>query len=277
MTKVRTAMLLVAALLFGSLAMAGTAAAVEAPALITSAGQSPGALMVRVLADQAGVANVFDATVGPEALADAKSFIVVIGASMKGLGAAGIDVADEFARIEPAGDGQGWASRSSPYVEGGPRRGHQRRPVPAGLPVRRLRHRAGRGGNDDGFFSDLAAEFGVTLETVEDRGRRRGAADALRELTPAGTGRTARLLPSGARRLCLGRKATTAGRKARLLPSGARHDFCPRAQGTTSALGPRARRLTAGAGHVFCVLLPGAAHGHCGWALRLGPRAVQVA
>jgi len=25
------------------------------------------------------------------------------------------------------------------------------------------------------------------------------------------------------------------------------------------------------------VLLPGAALGHCGWALRLGPRAVQVA
>ncbi|MFS8582321.1 MAG: DUF6305 family protein [Limnochordales bacterium] len=169
MTKVRTAMLLVAALLFGSLARAGAAAAVEAPALITSAGQSPGALMVRVLADQAGVANVFDATVGPEALADAKSFIVVIGASMKGLGAAGIDVADEFARIESLLETAKELGIPviAMHVEGGPRRGAtsddlSRLVFPyADYAIVRA------DGNDDGFFSDLAAEFGVTLETVE--------------------------------------------------------------------------------------------------------------
>ena len=58
-----------------------------------------GALMLRVLADRAGVENVFDATATPEALEGAGSLIVVIGASMKGLGAAGINIEDEFARI----------------------------------------------------------------------------------------------------------------------------------------------------------------------------------
>lgn len=171
MRKVTTAVVLMAALLFGALAMAGPAAAAgyEGPVFITSAGQSPGALMVRVLADQAGLEREYDATGGPEALEGAKSFIVVIGASMKGLGAAGIDVDDEFARIEALL--QRAEELGIPviamHVEGAPRRGATSDDL-AQLVFPYAEYAIVRAdGDDDGFFTNLANEHGVTLETVD--------------------------------------------------------------------------------------------------------------
>src|SRR5690625_2047068 len=127
MRTTSTVVMLIATLLFGTMALAAPASAATFadPAVITSAGQSPGALMLRVLADRAGVENVFDATATPDALDGAGSLIVVIGASMKGLGAAGIDVEDEFSRVV------GLLERAEElnipviamHVEGGPRRG----------------------------------------------------------------------------------------------------------------------------------------------------------
>ncbi len=125
--------------------------------------------MVRVLADQAGVTNVFDATVGPEALDDAGSFIVVIGASMKGLGAAGIDVEDEFARIESM------LIRArelripviAMHVEGAPRRGATSDDFSAAVFPYAQYAVVRADGDDDGFFTRLAARHGVMLETVE--------------------------------------------------------------------------------------------------------------
>jgi len=143
-------------------------AALEGPALITSAGQSPGALMVRVLADQAGVANVYNATAGPEALADAKSLIVVIGASMKGLGAAGLDVDQEFGRIESllALAKERGIPVVAMHVEGAPRRGTTSDELST-LVFPYAKYAIVRAdGNDDGFFSRLAEEHGVTLELV---------------------------------------------------------------------------------------------------------------
>lgn len=165
-----TTVILIATLLFG--AMAGTApvsaAAFNGPAVVTSAGQSPGALMLRVLADRAGVENVFDATATPEALEGAGSLIVVIGASMKGLGAAGIDVEDEFARIRSL------LSRAqelnipviAAHVEGGPRRGATSDDLTATVFPYASYAVVRADGDDDGFFTDLASEHGVTLDKV---------------------------------------------------------------------------------------------------------------
>lgn len=169
----RTLSVAIALLLLGGLTF-GAAGAVQAadlgqPAFITSAGQSPGALMLRVLADRAGVANEFDAVGRADALDGAGSLIVVIGASMKGLGAAGIDVDEEFARIQSLLERakQQGIPVIAAHVEGGPRRGSTSDDLTE-LTFEYASHAVVRAdGDDDGFFSNLAAQQNVTLEKVD--------------------------------------------------------------------------------------------------------------
>lgn len=75
--------------------------AFEEPVLITSGGQSPGALQMMVLAKTGGINYEFVKDIEPTAenLAAFKTLIIVIGASGKGLGAAGIDVDTELERL----------------------------------------------------------------------------------------------------------------------------------------------------------------------------------
>jgi len=81
----------------------------ELPVLITSCGQSPGANMLKAIfmravkQDPPAYSLVMDAT--PETLTQAgeagrpfKSMIIVMGASLKGMGAAGISIDDELDR-----------------------------------------------------------------------------------------------------------------------------------------------------------------------------------
>lgn len=77
----------------------------ETPALITSCGQSPGPTTVKVVMQKLKVAYDIDplataATLQAKAQAGApyKSVIIVMGASLKGMGAAGISIDDELAR-----------------------------------------------------------------------------------------------------------------------------------------------------------------------------------
>jgi hypothetical protein len=71
------------------------------PVLITSCGQSPGPVMLKVILQKVGIA--YDLT-PLAANADLKtkpykSLIIVMGASLKGMGAAGISIDDELKRI----------------------------------------------------------------------------------------------------------------------------------------------------------------------------------
>lgn len=168
----RTFAVALAVALFGFAAFgagAASAANMGEPVLITSAGQSPGALMVEVLAKRTGVENTFDATAPVDALDDAGTLIVVIGASMKGLGAAGIDVNEEFDRITSLlmkAKEKGIAIIAA-HVEGAPRRGATSDDLTeivfeyADYAVVRA------DGDDDGFFTDLAGQHSVALETVD--------------------------------------------------------------------------------------------------------------
>lgn len=77
----------------------------ETPALITSCGQSPGPVAVKVLMQKLKLAFDLDPLATPatlQAKAQAgspyKSLIIVMGASLKGMGAAGISIDDELAR-----------------------------------------------------------------------------------------------------------------------------------------------------------------------------------
>lgn len=72
------------------------------PVLITSCGQSPGANMVKVSLQRAGVAYSYkeDASARDLAGKQYKSVVIVTGASLKGMGAAGVSMSDELARTQ---------------------------------------------------------------------------------------------------------------------------------------------------------------------------------
>lgn len=76
------------------------------PIAITTCGQSPGALMAKLIMTRAGLANYHDDLLTAEYLAEKaaqgegfKALVITTGTSMKGMGAAGTDINDEIPRI----------------------------------------------------------------------------------------------------------------------------------------------------------------------------------
>ncbi len=65
---------------------------------LTSVGQSPDAMMVKVVLKSLGVVPDYNALMKADGLSGHKVLIAVVGGSSKGLGAAGIDKDDEVAR-----------------------------------------------------------------------------------------------------------------------------------------------------------------------------------
>lgn len=72
----------------------------EQPMLITSVGQSADAQMVKALAERNGLKYSYDVAATPEALGEAKTLVLVIGGSSKGMGAAGVNQAQEEKRAK---------------------------------------------------------------------------------------------------------------------------------------------------------------------------------
>lgn len=72
----------------------------EQPALITSIGQSADAQMVKALADRSQLKYKYDVAAKPAALTGNKTLILVIGGSSKGMGAAGVNQAQEEERAK---------------------------------------------------------------------------------------------------------------------------------------------------------------------------------
>jgi len=71
----------------------------EQPLLITSAGQSAEVQLASVLAKRAGLDAKLSKLATPADLENMKTLVLVLGVSMKGLGAAGLDLAKEKERI----------------------------------------------------------------------------------------------------------------------------------------------------------------------------------
>jgi hypothetical protein len=88
------------ALLVAATASAQTAPKAQAPVLVTSCGQSPGPLKITVFLKQLQVEYEYkaEATAKDLAAKKFKSLIIVTGASLKGMGAAGISIKEELAR-----------------------------------------------------------------------------------------------------------------------------------------------------------------------------------
>ena len=112
MTKAhRSPALLLAVFLLtmGAVSYAGQDEAVKAetPVLVTSCGQSPGPNTIKVVLQRLKLAGDTDPLATAETLkakaaegAPYKSVIIVMGASLKGMGAAGISIEDEIKRSE---------------------------------------------------------------------------------------------------------------------------------------------------------------------------------
>ena len=68
------------------------------PVLVTSLGQSLDAFQIQLVVKRQGFAFKYDPRAGVDQLADAKTVLLAVGASLKGFGDAGITIKDELAR-----------------------------------------------------------------------------------------------------------------------------------------------------------------------------------
>jgi len=73
---------------------------VSEPILITSAGQSADVMILKTVAERVKLEYKFNALAKEEDLQEIKSIVVVMGASSKGLGAAGLDIDKELKRVK---------------------------------------------------------------------------------------------------------------------------------------------------------------------------------
>lgn len=162
--------LCLAAALAGMMVVPAQAAGAGRPGIITSAGQSSDAVMVNVLANtQLKLGLDYDPLVRADALGGYQSLVVVVGSSAKGLGAAGIDEAQELARIRAImdrADADGLFVLLM-HVGGTARRGPSSNQLIEVVAAHADAMIVVKAGNDDGFFTELARQHGIPLTEVE--------------------------------------------------------------------------------------------------------------
>jgi len=162
-------LVLLASVAAGAVAQ-GTEVVIRTPILVTSAGQSPDVLMVRVLLNRIGVENITDELAEPAQLEGVQTVIFALGGSQKGLGAAGIDPEQELARIErvlKAAEERG-LTIIGVHIGGEGRRGPlSERFIIAAAP-RTHYLIVTEDGNRDGYFTRLAQERGIGLTVVSN-------------------------------------------------------------------------------------------------------------
>ena len=153
----------------------------ESPAFIASVGQSAGAQQAKVLADRAGLQFTFEARPAPEMLEGHKTLIVVLGASTKGLGAAGVDMDAEIAWATALFEKARESGMSiiAMHIEGGTRRGPSsdlvnttfaplvdHLIVKGASPDQAWAEAEEADGNADGLFTTIAAEEGIPITYI---------------------------------------------------------------------------------------------------------------
>jgi len=144
----------------------------ETPILITDVGQGNSSKLVEALIKRAGdFEYTSESTATADQLEGVKTLIIGVGASSKGLGAAGLNADQEYERAKAllaAAEEKG-IPVIGVHIGGLPRRGelsdrfnHQ---VLEGSSV----FVAWQGGNEDGFFTEGAKEAGVPLVIAEGK------------------------------------------------------------------------------------------------------------
>jgi len=141
----------------------------EEPFLITSAGQSADVQLASILAKRAGIASVLSKLATPEELENAKTLVLVLGASLKGLGAAGLDMEKEKRRVNSIIEEA--QKKNIPilclHLGGEARRGQLSDELASVCLARAKMAIVVKGGNKDGFFTRKCREYNIPLVEVE--------------------------------------------------------------------------------------------------------------
>ena len=145
-----------------------TEAFAEGPVLLTTGGQSADYQMVGTLMKNLGMEYELNNVATSADLGDAKTLVVVVGGSSKGLGAAGIDANAELKRVEElvgAADEKG-LSILAVHIGGEARRGDLSDQFIAPSFEKADYALVVADGDKDGLMAGLAAEKGIPIDVV---------------------------------------------------------------------------------------------------------------
>jgi hypothetical protein len=163
------AALFAAGVLGPALAAQPTGPTFAPPVLITSVGQSGDAPIAAMLFKKAEIAATYEKLATEKNLDGPKTIVLVLGASMKGLGAAGLDAVKENARVAGliAEARKKGVEILCLHVGGEARRGELTdEMVRTYLPAAKAAIVV-KSGNKDGLFSKLCQDKGIPLIEVE--------------------------------------------------------------------------------------------------------------
>ncbi|MGB7296494.1 MAG: DUF6305 family protein [Candidatus Aminicenantales bacterium] len=146
-----------------------TAAIFEQPLLITSAGQNAEVQIAAVLAKRAGLDYSLSKLAAPGDLESVKTLVFVLGASLKGLGAAGLDMDKERTRVLDlaAAAQQLKIPLLCLHLGGESRRGQQTDDLISEIfPLAKMLIIV-KSGNSDGFFTRLCRQHDIPLVEID--------------------------------------------------------------------------------------------------------------
>ena len=159
--------------LAAGIAFAADIPAVEGPVIVTTCGQSPGAVMVKMSCMQAGFKADHNNHLSAADIKGKgyKTLIITTGTSMKGMGAAGTDVNKEIARCQDlirAAQEEGILVIGA-HVEGMARRTDQsdQASIDEVVPLSDM-ILVTVDSNSDGYFTKIAEDKGLPILVVKD-------------------------------------------------------------------------------------------------------------
>ena len=145
-----------------------TEAFAESPILVTSGGQSADYQMIGTVMGKIGMDYTVNNLATSADLGDAKTLIVVVGGSSKGLGAAGIDADGELARLAELIDGAKSAGLSVIAMHTG---GEARRGELSDKFITPIFEKADyaivvAAGDEDGLMAGICANAGIPMDSI---------------------------------------------------------------------------------------------------------------
>ena len=150
------------------LAVCTSCAAFAADVALTSIGQGPDAMMIKVIMRSLKITPDYEPLMKPESLNNQKALVAVVGGSSKGLGAAGIDKEQEVVRTKALLDAAAAKGMKVLIMHVG---GEGRRGTLSDLFIDAAAPYADDmiivdGGNGDGIFTKIAGAKGITIKTA---------------------------------------------------------------------------------------------------------------
>jgi hypothetical protein len=141
----------------------------EQPLLVTSAGQNAEVQIAGVLAKRAGLNYALSKQAVAADLKGIKTLVVVLGTSLKGLGAAGLDMDKERGRVMSllTGAKEAQVPLLCLHLGGEARRGEQSDDLVAAVVPQAKMVIVVKSGNADGFFTKLCQAQNIPLVEVE--------------------------------------------------------------------------------------------------------------